>query len=95
MGLVFLLHTAYLLPLTVVTLLLAIGALGFQARRRRGYRPLVVGLLAAGFVIAGKFLLELVAMTYGGIALLIAASIWNSRPNKNLGKRAPAPNPNA
>jgi hypothetical protein len=34
MGLAFLLQTAYLLPLTVITLLLAVGALGFRAARR-------------------------------------------------------------
>lgn len=82
MGLAVVLHAAYLLPLTMATLLVAVGALGFRARRRRGYGPLVLGLVAAGLVIVGKFVWELAPMTYGGIVLLIAASVWNSWPVK-------------
>jgi lipopolysaccharide export LptBFGC system permease protein LptF len=82
MGLTFLLHTEYQLPLTVGALLLAVGPLGFRAGRRRGYRPLAGGILAAAFVILGKFVLDFAAVTYGGIAMLIAASIWNSWPLK-------------
>ena len=82
MGLGFLLETAYLFPLMVLSLLLAVGALGFRAKRRRGYGPLGVGLLAAGLMLVGNFLLGLAWVTYGGIALLIAASVWNSWPMK-------------
>jgi hypothetical protein len=85
--LTFLLHTAYLVPLTLVTLLVALGALGFRAQRRRGYGPLVIGLFAGVLVVLGKFGLELAVMTYGGIALLIAASVWNSWPLKGPGDR--------
>ena len=81
----FLLHTAYLVPLTLVTLLVALGALGFRAQRRRGYGPLVVGLFAGVLVVVGKFALDLAVMTYGGIVLLIAVSVWNSWPLKGSG----------
>lgn len=88
MGLTFLLQTAYLLPLTVVAALIAGGALGFRAGRRRGYRPLVLGSSGAILMIVGKFAFDMAPVTYGGIALLIVASIWNSWPNKNPGAGA-------
>jgi glutaredoxin 3 len=80
MGLAFLLQTAYLLPLTVVTLMLAVFALGFRAERRRGYGPLAAGIVAAVLVIVGKFAWESDGMTYGGIVLLVGSSVWNSWP---------------
>lgn len=83
MGLAFLLQTAYLLPLTAVTLLLAVSALGFRANRRRGYGPLAVGIVAAVLVIAAKFAWESDWMTYGGIVLLVCSSVWNSWPKKS------------
>src|SRR2546429_536852 len=82
MGLAFLLQTAYLLPLTALMLLLAVGALGFRADRRRGYGPLAVGVLAAVLVIVAKFAWESAWMTYGGIVLLVGSSVWNSWPKK-------------
>lgn len=83
MGLAFLLQTEYLLPLTAAALLVAVAALGFRAARRWGYRPFLLGLLAAVLVIVGKFALASDWMTYGGIVLLVAASIWNSWPKRS------------
>ena len=82
MGLTFLLNAAFLLPLTVGALVVAVGALGFRARRRHGFGPLAVGLAAALFLIVGKFVLGLDAITYGGMGLLIGASLWNAWPKK-------------
>jgi mercuric ion transport protein len=81
-GLGFLLDTAYLFPLTVVFLILAAGALAFRARTRRGYGPLGVGLAAALVVLVGKFVFDSNTAMYGGIGLLIAASVWNMWPQK-------------
>ena len=80
MRLGFLLETAYLLPLTVAFLALALAALGFRARRRRGYGPLAVGSAAAALLILGKFLMDSDAAVYGGVAALVAASLRNSWP---------------
>lgn len=80
MGSAFFLHTVHLLPLTVGTLLLAVGALGFRAGRRRGYGPLVLGLLATFLVLVGKFAIALPWMVYAGVSLLVGASVWNSWP---------------
>jgi MYXO-CTERM domain-containing protein len=41
--------------LTAMFLLIAVVALGFRARRRRGFGPFFVGLGAAAIVLGGKF----------------------------------------
>jgi hypothetical protein len=76
----FLMQTTYLLPLTVASLALALAALGFRAKRRRGYGPLAVGTLAAVAFVLGKFVLDSNAAVHGGLAGLIGASLWNSWP---------------
>ena len=75
-------QTAYLLPLTVLALVLALAALGFRARRRRGYGPFVVGILAAFALVMGKFVIDSNVAVYGEVAALVGASLWNSWPTK-------------
>ena len=75
MGLAFLLQTAYLLPITAVALVVVVTALGFRATRRRGYGPLLLGALAASLLLTSKFVLDFDLGTYGGIGLLIVASV--------------------
>jgi hypothetical protein len=86
-GLGFLLDTAYLFPLTAAFQVLALGALAFRARTRRGYGPFGAGLVAAIVVLVGKFAFDSDAAMYGGIGLLVAASAWNAWPksSKNVG----------
>ena len=84
-GIGFVNYTPYLLPITVLFLMIAVFALAFRAKRRRGHRPAVTGLIAAILIIVGKFILSLSLLTYSGIALLIIASIWNLWPGKNKG----------
>jgi hypothetical protein len=79
-GLGFVMETAYLLPLTVFCLVLALAAMAFQANRRRGYGPFILGALAAALLMVGKFVLDSNVAVYGAIASLIAASLWNSWP---------------
>jgi mercuric ion transport protein len=83
-GLGFLLDTAYLLPLTVTFLAIAVAALAFRARGRRGHGPFFLGLAAAVVVLVGKFVLENDVVMYGSLALLIAASVWNGWPRGQL-----------
>jgi hypothetical protein len=75
-------ETEYLLPLTMVALVLAVGTLAFRARSGRGYGPFAAGLVAAALLFAGKFVLDSHVAMYGGVAALIGASIWNSWPKK-------------
>ena len=73
-------NLTYLLSLTVAFLLIAVGSLAFRARRRRGYRPFALGILAASFILVGKFSLASNPVLYVGLGLLILASVWNSWP---------------
>lgn len=82
-GLGFLTQTSYLLPLTAAVFVVAVGALGFRPARRHGHGPFIVGLVAAIVVIAGKFLFDSVPAMYGGITLLISASMWNTWRKRN------------
>lgn len=82
LGLGFLVETKYLLPMTVVFLILALGALAFRARTRRGYGPFIAGVVAAIVVLVGKFQFDSDTAMYGGIGLLVAASVWNAWPRR-------------
>ena len=82
LGLTFLLSSRYLLPLTAAVLCLALVSLAWRARSRRGYGPFGLGLLAAGLILGGKFAWSSNPLTYGGVALLVAASVWNSWPRQ-------------
>jgi hypothetical protein len=78
-------ETEYLLPLTVVCIFLALSALGFRAERRRGFGPLILGIVASCLLLAGKFVLGSEGAVYGGIATLVGASAWNAWPkSKNV-----------
>jgi hypothetical protein len=80
MGVGFFDYTPYLLPLTVVFVLIAVAALAFRAKQRRGYKPLLVGILAAGTLLIGRFHFENDAAMYAGLLLLVSASLWNTWP---------------
>jgi hypothetical protein len=79
-GLGFLLETRYLLPLAVVLLLAALWSLARQVAVRRGYGPLAAGLLGALLILVGKFRLDASGVAYAGLALLLAALVWNAWP---------------
>jgi mercuric ion transport protein len=81
-GLGFLLDVRWLFPLTVAFLLVALVALGFRARRRRGLGPFFIGLGASAIVLVGKFEFESDPAMYAGLGLLVAASIWNTWPRR-------------
>lgn len=72
----------YVFWFTVLSLVFAVGMLGYRANRRHGYGPLVIGLLAGMLIITGKFYLRVDYLSYAGIFLLIAASAWNAWPRK-------------
>lgn len=75
-------NTLYLLPLTAVCLIVALACLGFRARLRQGYGPLMIGTAASVAMIVGKFCFANDYVTFLGIALLIGASVWNSWPHR-------------
>ena len=81
-GLGFLISTVYLLPMTVVLLSLALAALAFRAKQRRGYGPFLLGFVAAAAVLLGKFVWESKPTMYSAFGLLVIASLWNAWPRK-------------
>jgi hypothetical protein len=80
LGLGFLISAKYLLPITAAFLVLALGALAFRARRRHGYGPFTLGLIAAAGVLVGKFWWESNPAMYAAVGLLAIASAWNIWP---------------
>jgi mercuric ion transport protein len=82
LGLGFVVSTKYLLLLTAAFLSITLASLGFRASRRHGYGPLWMGIFASAIILGGKFYFELPQLTYAGRALLVAASVWNSWPQR-------------
>jgi hypothetical protein len=68
--------------LTAAFLAIAVGALAYRAKRRRGYLPFLVGVSAAVIVLVGKFTFESDPAMYAGLAVLIGASVWNTWPQR-------------
>jgi len=79
-GISFINYTPYLLPLMVLFVGVSLLALGWGAQRRRGYGPLFAGLVAAAGMILGKFMFDSDVAMYAGVAILMAASLWNAWP---------------
>lgn len=86
-GLGFLISAAYLLPLTIAFVTLALATLAYRAKNRRGFGPLWIGLLAAIGILLGKFLWESKAVIYSSVGILIAASLWNAWPDREHSDR--------
>jgi mercuric ion transport protein len=82
-GLGFLISATYLLPMTAVLLSLALAALAFRAKQRRGYRPFLLGFVASAAVLFSKFVWESKPTMYSAFGLLVVASLWNVWPRKN------------
>lgn len=82
-GLGFLISVVYLLPLTAAFLFLALGAMLFRARERRGYGPFLLGVAAASGVLIGKFVWESSPAMYGAVGLLVISSLWNTWPRRD------------
>jgi hypothetical protein len=80
LGIGFIDYTPYLLPLTAVFLVVTLLTLAHRASARRGYGPLLLGLVSSGVILTGKFAFDSDSATYGGIGLLVAAATWNSWP---------------
>lgn len=91
-GLGFLLDVAYLLPLTVVALLVALVGLGYRAGSRRGYGPLLGGAVAAGLLLAGKFAFDSDSAMALGVAMLMVAAVWNAWPQRHTDRQDTACN---
>ncbi|MDQ3666553.1 MAG: hypothetical protein M3410_08230 [Acidobacteriota bacterium] len=82
LGLGTMISVIWLKPLTIALLGVAVASLALSAHRDRGYNQSLLGLLAAVMVFVGKFYLDYPPATYGGLALLFAATVWGGRVRK-------------
>lgn len=73
-------------PYYIATVCLLLGvsilSLGYRARSRRGYLPLLLGICASIALLLNKSLIGPRAIDYVAAVLLLAASIWNNWPRK-------------
>tara|TARA_A200000113_G_scaffold172162_1_gene157083 strand:- start:1913 stop:2299 length:387 start_codon:yes stop_codon:yes gene_type:complete len=82
LGINFTNYTSYILPLTLFLLTISLLALGWRAKKRRGFIPLIIGLFGVIPILLGRFYMENDWLFYSGIALLVGASIWNVWPKR-------------
>lgn len=82
LGLGALLNEPHMPPLAGALLLLTLAPLGYKARARRGYGPLLAGVVGAGAILLGKFVWLSSVLLYAGLALILGATLWNIRPRK-------------
>ena len=78
LGLGFYNYTPFLLPLTVLFLLVSISSLFFTARRHQRVGPLALGIASASIVVASKLGWDFDAVVFGSLALLVGASFWST-----------------
>lgn len=86
LGLGFLHNERVLAPLIVLFLAVGIFSVAWSTRSHRRLGPLVVTLLGSAAIVLGRLTGHVHILLYGGVALLIAASLWNlwlKRPRRD------------
>ena len=81
-GLAWLLGETSFMLITLAVLGVALASLAYRAPARRGYRPLGLGVIAASLILLEKLWLPSPVLLALGLALLIAASLWNAWPRQ-------------
>lgn len=82
LGVGFVNYTRFLLPVTAILLVISLISLGWKAGQRRGYLPLMSGVVASFLVLGGKFYFDTAWIFYAGIIMLLWASLWNLWPTQ-------------
>ena len=78
-GFGFMAREGVLTPLTSVLLIGSLLALGLNAKRRKCYGAVALGVVAAGFIAGSKFFPAQSWLSHAGLAGLLGATIWNMR----------------
>ncbi|MBN4050158.1 MerC domain-containing protein [Desulfobulbus sp. AH-315-M07] len=76
-GLGFIFDTTIQTPLIIGFLLIGIASVAFASRSHRKPAPLLLTLLGAAAVVAGKLVWDVPYVLYSGAALLLGAAIYN------------------
>jgi hypothetical protein len=71
-------YRVWLPPITAIWLALSVGALVVRSGGRRRYGPALLALFAGLAVFVGKFMLDVQALIYVGIAALLGAFVWRA-----------------
>lgn len=77
MGLGFMYQSKYQTPLIVGFLLVGIATVAYSSRTHKKRSPVLLTLLGAAGVVAGKLVWEVPLLMYGGAALLFGATLYN------------------
>ena len=77
LGLGFVLTEGVLAPLIVAFLFVGIASVAWTTRSHRRAGPLSMIVAGSGAVVAGRLVWSTPAVLYVGIALVVAASLWN------------------
>lgn len=72
-------YTAYMLPMTLFFLVIALISPAHNAWNGRQYGGLLLGIVASILIVVGKFVLKSDVVSYMGILLLIGVSIYTFR----------------
>lgn len=91
LGIGFVDYTPYLLPFTLLFLVVSLATMAYKAANRHGYRPLLLGVAASTILLIGKFYFDSDAAMYVGLAVLVAASLWNTWPGKRQASSGDCP----
>jgi len=76
-GLGFLHNDRILTPLITAFLVIGLTSVAWSTRSHRRPGPLAVTVLGSLAVIAGRLVWNIPAVLYGGVVLLVGASLWN------------------
>ncbi len=82
LGLAFLLDSAHALWITFMLLCMALVALAFRAKARRGFGPFILGAVSSGMILFFKFAWMSDSFVYVGLSGLVIASFWNAWAKK-------------
>ncbi|MCH7869000.1 MAG: MerC family mercury resistance protein [Myxococcales bacterium] len=69
--------------ITVLFLAVALGALLYRAKSRRGYGPFALGASATLVVLFAKLVMGSDPIIYAGVGVLVIAGVWNVWPRAN------------
>ncbi len=81
-GLGVVINQTYMDVASVILIPAALFGLGFRARQRRGYGPLVLGLISVAIGLVGK-VTGLNFVFFTGVGGLVAAAVWNLLPKRS------------
>jgi len=71
-------YRSWLPPLTAISLSVTVGMLALGASRKGRFGPIVLGVIAASGVFAGRFIVNSRTMLFGSLLVLVAAVAWKS-----------------